>query len=133
MQKGFDKGYCEGFVTGKAIGKLRGLVSSRIVLYRQILKNEEAAKELDALFDEVDKTEVHHIYSVDYFRDEKGENYISPESFIKDLEDKVNTTLDIVAKKYSSWTMALELGKEGERKKLEQKQVERAMDGACEG
>lgn len=101
MQKGFDKGYCEGFATGKAIGKLRGLVSSRIVFYRQILKNEEAAKELDLLFDQVDKTEVNHIYSVDYFRKEKKDaNYVSPDTFIKDLTEKVNTTLDAVAKKY---------------------------------
>ncbi|EPB89746.1 hypothetical protein HMPREF1544_03409 [Mucor circinelloides 1006PhL] len=93
MQKGFDKGYAEGLVIGKAVGKLRGMM----------LKNEEAAKELDVLFDEIDKIEVNHVYSVDYFRDDatKKEDYVAPETYVKNLEERVKTTLQQVSEKYN--------------------------------
>ncbi|GAN10572.1 conserved hypothetical protein [Mucor ambiguus] len=96
MQKGFDRGYAEGLVIGKAVGKLRGMV-------RQMLKNEKAAQELDTLFDEIDKIEVNHVYSVDYFRDaaKHKEEYVAPETFIQQLEDKVNSTLKRVSEKYN--------------------------------
>lgn len=73
--------------------------------YRQLLKNEDAAKELDELFDEIDKIEVHHIYSVDYFREngpKNAEDYVAPQDYVSALQDRVNTTLDQVSKKYSS-------------------------------
>ncbi|KAG1122890.1 hypothetical protein G6F42_011059 [Rhizopus arrhizus] len=103
MQKGFDKGYAEGLVIGKAVGKLRGMVSCQIINYRQMLKNEEAAKELDVLFDEIDKIEVNHVYSVDYFRDDatKKEDYVAPETYVKNLEERVKTTLQQVSEKYN--------------------------------
>lgn len=125
MQKGFDKGYAEGLVIGKAVGKLRGMVrqgkrlllrgrrhivgshdikySCQIIYYRQMLKNEEAAKELDVLFDEIDKIEVNHVYSVDYFRDDatKKEDYVAPETYVKNLEERVKTTLQQVSEKYN--------------------------------
>ncbi|KAG1237882.1 hypothetical protein G6F35_000546 [Rhizopus arrhizus] len=63
MQKGFDEGYEDGLSIGKAVGKLRGVVGTRIVFYEQLLKNEEAANELRALFNEIDSVEVNHIYS----------------------------------------------------------------------
>ncbi|KAG1054528.1 hypothetical protein G6F43_003464 [Rhizopus delemar] len=84
MQKGFDEGYKDGLSIGKAVGKLRGVVGTRIVFYEQLLKNEEAANELRALFNEIDNVEVNHIYSVDYFRKDgpkDKENYISPKDF----------------------------------------------------
>ncbi|KAG1151421.1 hypothetical protein G6F37_002715 [Rhizopus arrhizus] len=84
MQKGFDEGYKDGLSIGKAVGKLRGVVGTRIVFYEQLLKNEEAANELRALFNEIDSVEVNHIYSVDYFRKDgpkDKENYISPKDF----------------------------------------------------
>ncbi|KAL9538277.1 hypothetical protein MBANPS3_011061 [Mucor bainieri] len=95
MQKGFDRGYAEGIVIGKAVGKLRGMI-------RQMLKNEEAALELDTLFGEIDKIEVNHVYSVDYFRDAPTHkaDYVAPETFIQQLEDKVNATLQRVSEKY---------------------------------
>ncbi|KAI8051361.1 uncharacterized protein B0P05DRAFT_313175 [Gilbertella persicaria] len=105
MQRGFDKGYVEGLAIGKAVGRLRGLVSCQIVFYRQLCKNEDATKELDALFDEIDKIEVNHIYSVDYFRDnqsEKPDGYVAPEAFVSQLEEKVKSTLNAVATKYRS-------------------------------
>ncbi|KAG2205069.1 hypothetical protein INT46_000042 [Mucor plumbeus] len=103
MQRGFDKGYSEGLAIGKALGKLRGMVSCQIIYYRQMLKNEEAAKELDVLFDEIDKIEVNHVYSVDYFRDHatKNDEYVAPETIVKNLEDKVKFTLQLVSEKYS--------------------------------
>lgn len=104
MQKGFDKGYTEGLAIGKTIGKLRGMVSCQIVFYRQLLKNEEAAKELDPLFEEIDKIEVNHIFSVDYFREngpKRVENYTSPDDFVKQLEEKVKSKLDQVAAKFA--------------------------------
>ncbi|OAC97731.1 hypothetical protein MUCCIDRAFT_116215 [Mucor lusitanicus CBS 277.49] len=93
MQKGFDRGYAEGLVIGKAVGRLRGMM----------LQKEEAAHELDALFDEIDKIEVNHVYSVDYFRDNATpkEDYVAPETFIQQLEDKVNSTLKRVSEKYN--------------------------------
>ncbi|KAK4511832.1 ATP-dependent RNA helicase [Mucor velutinosus] len=102
MQKGFDRGYAEGLVIGKAVGRLRGMVSCQIIYYRQMLKNEEAAQELDALFDEIDKIEVNHVYSVDYFRDAATykEDYVAPEAFVQQLEEKVNSTLTRVSEKY---------------------------------
>ncbi|OBZ87814.1 Uncharacterized protein YAE1 [Choanephora cucurbitarum] len=96
MQRGFDVGYVEGFAIGKAIGRLRGIV-------RQLAKKEEAAKELDSLFDEINKIEVNHVYHVDYFREgesKKSDNYVAPDTFVSQLEDKVKSTLDDVAKKY---------------------------------
>lgn len=68
-----------------------------------MLKNEEAAKELDALFDEIDKIEVNNVYSVDYFRDHatKNDDYVSPETIVKNLEDKVKSTLKLVSEKYT--------------------------------
>lgn len=68
-----------------------------------MLKNEEAAKELDVLFDEIDKIEVNHVYSVDYFRDDatKKEDYVAPETYVKDLEERVKTTLQQVSEKYN--------------------------------
>ncbi|RCI06921.1 hypothetical protein CU098_013945, partial [Rhizopus stolonifer] len=57
MQRGFDEGYKEGLFIGKAVGKLRGSVGSQIIFYRQLLKNEEAAKELESLFSEIDAIE----------------------------------------------------------------------------
>jgi hypothetical protein len=75
------------------------------VYYRQLLKNEEAAKELDSLFEEIDKIEAYHIYSVDYFREngpKKAENYVSPQDYVKNLENRVNAAIEDVAKKYSS-------------------------------
>ncbi|GAA5796169.1 hypothetical protein EDC94DRAFT_585733 [Helicostylum pulchrum] len=104
MQRGFDKGYTEGLMIGKLIGKLRGMISCQIVFYRQLVKNEEAAKELDTLFEEVDKIEVQNIYSVDYFREngpKQAENYISPDDYVKQLEERVKTTLEQVATKYA--------------------------------
>ncbi|CEP14237.1 hypothetical protein [Parasitella parasitica] len=103
MQRGFDRGYLEGFVIGKAIGKLRGMVSCQIIYYRQMLKNEAAAKDLDVLFDEIDKIEVNNVYSADYFRDDatKTEDYVAPETFVQNLEDKVNSTLQHMSEKYS--------------------------------
>lgn len=79
--------------------------SCQVVFYRKLLKNEEAAKELDELFEKVDKIEVHHIYSVDYFREngpKNTENYTSPQDFVNKLQDKVNTVVEQVSKKYSS-------------------------------
>ncbi|KAI8047474.1 hypothetical protein BDF21DRAFT_352237 [Thamnidium elegans] len=76
MQRGFDKGYTEGLVIGKLIGKLR----------------------------EVDKIEVQNIYSVDYFREngpKRIENYISPDDYVKQLEERVKATLEQVAAKYA--------------------------------
>ncbi|CAO3608446.1 unnamed protein product [Mucor hiemalis] len=105
MQKGFDKGYSEGLDIGKQVGKIRGMISCQIVYYRQLLKNEDAAKELDELFDEIDKIEVHHIYSVDYFREngpKNVENYTSPQDYVNALQDRVNAAMDQVSKKYSS-------------------------------
>jgi hypothetical protein len=70
-----------------------------------LLGNEDAAKEVDALFDEIDKVEVHHIYSVDYFREngpKNTENYTSPQEFVNQWQEKVNTVIDQVSKKYSS-------------------------------
>ncbi|KAI7904373.1 uncharacterized protein BX663DRAFT_504839 [Cokeromyces recurvatus] len=104
MQRGFDRGYIEGLSIGKAVGRLRGIVSCQVIFYRQIMKNEEAAKELDILFDEIDKTEVHHIFNVDYFRQDGPkdvDNYIAPEVFVKNLEEKVNSTLKLITEKYS--------------------------------
>lgn len=80
------------------------LFSCQIVFYRQLVKNEEAAKELDALFEEVDKIEVQNIYSVDYFREngpKQAENYISPDDYVKQLEERVKATLEQVATKYA--------------------------------
>ncbi|KAI8640452.1 hypothetical protein BD408DRAFT_404107 [Parasitella parasitica] len=96
MQRGFDRGYAEGLVVGKALGKLRGMV-------RQMRKNQEAARELDVLFDEIDKIEVNNVYSVDYFRDNatKKEDYVAPEAFMQNLENKVNSTLQLVSEKYA--------------------------------
>lgn len=80
------------------------LCSCQIVYYRQLLNNEEAAKELDPLFDEIDKIEVHHIYTVDHFR-EKGpkniENYTSPKDQVKKLEAKVTLVIEQVTNKYA--------------------------------
>lgn len=68
-----------------------------------MIKNEEAAKELDALFDEIDKIEVNNVYSVDYFRDHvtKNDDYVAPETIAKNLEDKVKSTLQLVSEKYT--------------------------------
>lgn len=70
--------------------------------YRQLLQNEEAAKILDALFDEIDKIEVHHIYTVDHFRENgpKGD-YTSPDDQVKALESKVNSAIEQVRNKYA--------------------------------
>lgn len=66
-------------------------------------KNEEAAKELDVLFDEIDKIEVNNVYSVDYFRDHatKNDDYVAPDTIVKNLEDKVKSTFQLVSEKYS--------------------------------
>lgn len=55
------------------------------------------------MFDEIDKIEVNHVYNVDYFRGDqakKPDGYIAPEAFVKQLEDKVNSTLNAVANKH---------------------------------
>jgi hypothetical protein len=73
-----------------------------MTFYSQILKNQEAADALAGVFEEVDKIEVHHIYSVDYFR-EKGPSdakYVAPEVFVKNLQDKVKSILDSVDEKH---------------------------------
>lgn len=103
MQRGFDEGYKEGLFIGKAVGKLRGSVGSQIIFYRQLLKNEEAAKELESLFSEIDAIEVNHVYTVDYFRKDgpKDKNYVSPNEFVTRLEKKVNCQLQAVSEKYS--------------------------------
>lgn len=69
--------------------------------YRQLLQNEEAANELDPLFEEIDKIEVNHIYTVDHFRENgpKGD-YTSPEDQVKSLEEKVNLMIKQVNDKY---------------------------------
>ena len=68
-----------------------------------MLKKEEAALELDALFDEIDKIEVNHVYSVDYFRGAAThkQDYVAPETFVQQLEAKVNSTLQQVSEKYN--------------------------------
>ncbi|KAG2211966.1 hypothetical protein INT47_004653 [Mucor saturninus] len=102
MQRGFDKGYTEGLAIGQAIGRLRGLLSCQIVYYRQLLQNEEAAKELDPLFEEIDKIEVHHIYTVDHFRESGPKaNYTSPQEQVKQLENKVDLMIKQVNNKYA--------------------------------
>ncbi|KAI8971985.1 hypothetical protein BDF20DRAFT_838251 [Mycotypha africana] len=103
MQRGFDTGYLEGFSIGKEIGRLRGLVSCQVLFYEQMVKHEEAVKELKALFDEIDKVGVQHIFSVEYFRDngiEDNENYVAPKTFVQNLEEKVLSTLKDIQSRY---------------------------------
>lgn len=102
MQRGFDKGYKEGLFIGKSLGQIRGKISSQLVFFKQILKNEQAAQELETLLEEIDKIEVNTIFSVDYFRKEgpKDTTYKSPEDFIKDLQAKVDGQLSSLAKRY---------------------------------
>ncbi|CEG66628.1 hypothetical protein RMATCC62417_03173 [Rhizopus microsporus] len=104
MQRGFDEGYKEGLSIGKAIGKLRGLVNTRIIFYQKLSKNEEAAKELESLLNEIESIEVNHIYTADYFRKngpKDKDGYVAPEEFVRKLQDKVNAQLQIVSKKFS--------------------------------
>jgi hypothetical protein len=56
------------------------------------------------LFDEIDKIEVHHVYSVDYFREQGSKNnanYVKPEDFVKQLEEKVTLAIKAVSQKYN--------------------------------
>ncbi|KAL0091086.1 hypothetical protein J3Q64DRAFT_1844092 [Phycomyces blakesleeanus] len=94
MQKGFDRGYEDGLGIGRSMGYLRGELSTWILFYQQMVNNPEAVRVLELLLDEVNKVDVHHIYTKEYFQDNsKSAEYVSPQDFVKSLQDKVSSTL----------------------------------------
>ncbi|KAI8875627.1 hypothetical protein K501DRAFT_263521 [Backusella circina FSU 941] len=104
MQRGFDRGYIEGLAIGKEIGNLKGVVSTYMTFYAQILKNQQAANALASVFEQLDKIEVHHIYSVDYFREngpKDTKKYVAPQDFVANLRDKVRSVLNSVNEEHA--------------------------------
>ncbi|KAI9022989.1 hypothetical protein CLU79DRAFT_887161 [Phycomyces nitens] len=95
MQKGFDRGYEDGLGVGRSMGYLRGELSTWILFYQQMVKNPEAVKVLEVLLDEINKVDVHHIYTKEYFQDNaKSADYVSPLEFVKGWQDRVSSTLN---------------------------------------
>ncbi|CAO3634445.1 unnamed protein product [Cunninghamella blakesleeana] len=94
MQRGFDQGYIEGFDIGKKLGALRGKLSTYLTLYSQIEQNEKITNELKQVYDELDKVDVQHIFSKEYFaKNNTKEDYISPEDKIQQWEQRINQSI----------------------------------------
>ncbi|KAI8341238.1 hypothetical protein BC941DRAFT_416297 [Chlamydoabsidia padenii] len=98
MQKGFDQGYIEGLAIGKELGALRGKLSTYLTFYKQVEPNTTIANQLEALFNELDKVDVQHIFSTTYFDSSKpppnNDIYVSPQEKINQWQQKINQAIE---------------------------------------
>ncbi|KAI8097334.1 uncharacterized protein BX664DRAFT_326151 [Halteromyces radiatus] len=100
MQHGFDKGYIEGLAIGKELGILRGKLSTYLTFYKQMEHNETVVKELQTVYDELDKVDVQHIFSTEYFSSTISENYISPQDKIQQWRRKIDQVIQNTTTSY---------------------------------
>ncbi|CAO3588122.1 unnamed protein product [Absidia cylindrospora] len=94
MQRGFDQGYIEGLDFGKQIGILRGKLSTYLTFYKQVEPNETIARELETIYDELDKVDVQHVFSTAYFDSNKADDdYVSPQDKIQQWQEKIDQAI----------------------------------------